>query len=84
MQQVQLIAIKDLKGTRVHKRLLEADTKGEPVPELVVRLSKEHDNRRPSPAWLLDWEETLIPVDGVKTKLSLLLPTLPVARRGYE
>ena len=22
--------------------------------------------------------------DGVKTKLSLLLPTLPVARRGYE
>ena len=23
-------------------------------------------------------------VDGVKTKLSLLLPTLPVARRGYE
>ena len=44
LQQVQLIAIKDLKGMRVHKRLLEAYTKGEPVPELVVRLSKEHDN----------------------------------------
>ena len=65
LQQVQLIAIKDLKGTRVHKRLLEAYTKGEPVPELVARLSKEHDNRRPSPAWLLDWEETLIPVERV-------------------
>ena len=24
------------------------------------------------------------PADGVKTKLSLLLPTLPVVRRGYE
>ena len=64
LQQVQLIAIKDLKGTRVHKRLLEAHTKGEPVPELVARLSKEHD-RRPSPAWLLNWEETLIPVKRV-------------------
>ena len=27
---------------------------------------------------------TTAPVDGVKTKLSLLLPTLPVVRRGYE
>ena len=44
LQQVQLIAIKDLKGTRVYKRLLEAHTKGEPVPELVARLSKEHDD----------------------------------------
>jgi hypothetical protein len=50
---------------RVHKRLLEAHTKGEPVPELVTRLSKEHDNQRPLPAWLLDWEETLIPVERV-------------------
>ena len=53
LQQVQLIAIKDLKGTQVYKRLLEAHMKGEPVPELVVRLSKEHDDRRPTPAWLL-------------------------------
>ena len=53
LQQVQLIAIKDLKGTQVYKRLLEAHTKGEPVPELVARLSKEHDNQRPTPAWLL-------------------------------
>ena len=65
LQQVQLIAIKDLKGTRVYKRLLEAHTKGEPVPELVARLSKEHDDRRPTPAWHLDWEETLIPVERV-------------------
>ena len=28
--------------------------------------------------------EFLYTGDGVKTKLSLLLPTLPVARRGYE
>ena len=73
LQQVQLIAIKDLKGMRVHKRLLEAYMKGEPVPELVVRLSKEHDDRRPSPAWLLDWEETLIPVERVVAYWSRVL-----------
>ena len=38
LQQVQLIAIKDLKGTRVHKRLLEAYTKGEPVPVRMASL----------------------------------------------
>ena len=65
LQQVQLIDIRDLKGARVYKRLLEAHTKGEPVPELVARLSKEHDDRRPTPAWHLNWEETLIPVERV-------------------
>ena len=47
--------------------------KGEPVPELVTRLSKEHDNRRPSLAWLLDWEETLIPVERVVAYWSQVL-----------
>ena len=72
LQQVQLIAIKDLKGTQGHKRLLEAHTKGEPVPGL----SKEHDDRRPTPAWLLDWEETLIPIERVVAYWSrVLAPT---------
>ena len=73
LQQVQLIAIKDLKGMWVHKRLLEAYMKGEPVPELVARLSKEHDDRRPSPAWLLDWEDTLIPIERVVAYWSRVL-----------
>jgi len=65
LQQVQFIAIKDLKGTRVHKRLLEAHKKGEIIPELVARLSKEHDDRKPTPTWNAAWEETLIPVERV-------------------
>ena len=44
LQQVQLITIKDLQGMRVYKRLLDAHKKGEPVLELVARLSKEHNN----------------------------------------
>ena len=41
---------------------------------------------RPRFVWILAMEfmDEVLHVDGVKTKLSLLLPTLLVARRGYE
>ena len=38
-----------------------------------MRLSKEHDDRRPTPAWLLDWEETLIPIERVVAYWSQVL-----------
>ena len=63
LQQIQLVAIKDLQGTRVHKRLPEAYKRGEKVPELVTRLSKEFDDRRPNPEWSSHWEDTIIPVE---------------------
>ena len=44
LQQIQFMAIKDLRGTRIHKKLSELHKKGEKVPELVTRLSKEHDD----------------------------------------
>jgi hypothetical protein len=44
---VQYIAIKDLKGTQAYRRLHEAYNKGEPAPDLVARLSKEHDDKCP-------------------------------------
>ncbi len=73
LQQVQFIAVRDLKGTRIHKRLRDAYRKGEPIPELVARLSKEHDDRRPVPAWNDDWEETLVPVERVVAYWSRVL-----------
>ena len=45
LQQVQYIEIKDLRSTRTHKRLHKAYKKKEKVPELVTRLSKEHNDR---------------------------------------
>jgi len=45
LQQVQLIAIKDLRGTRAYKRLQDAHNKGVEIPDLVVKLSKDHDDR---------------------------------------
>ena len=65
LQQIQLIAIKDLKGTRVYNKLAEAYKKGETVPDLVTRLSKEFDDRRLIPEWNKNWEDTRIPVERV-------------------
>ena len=73
LQQIQYIAIKDLKGTRIHKRLHELYKKGEKVPELVTRLSKDHDDRRPILEWQANWERTLVPVERVVAYWSRVL-----------
>jgi hypothetical protein len=73
LQQIQYIAAKDLKGTRAYKKLIEAYRKGEPVPDLVARLSKEYNDKRPVPEWSPDWEETLIPVERVVAYWSRVL-----------
>jgi hypothetical protein len=73
LQQIQLIAIKDLKGTRAYKRLQEAHKKGDPVPDLITRLSKEHDDKRLTPSWNLNWEDTLVPVERVVAYWSKVL-----------
>jgi hypothetical protein len=73
LQQVQYIAIKDLKGTRIHKRLHEAYKRNEKIPELVTKLSKEHDDRRPTPEWSDNWEDTRIPVERVVAYWSRVL-----------
>jgi RNase H-like domain found in reverse transcriptase len=73
LQQIQYMTIKDLKGTRVHKRLSEAYKKGEKVPDLVARLSKEFDDRHPTPNWSDNWEDTRIPVERVVAYWSRVL-----------
>jgi len=73
LQQIQYMSLKDLKGTRIHKRLHDAYNKGEKVPELVARLSKEHDDRRPTNPWSPNWEDTLIPVERVVAYWSRVL-----------
>src|SRR5271154_4148495 len=65
LQQIQYIAIKDLKGTRTYKKLREAYERKDPPMELVHRLSKEFDDKRPTPGWSPDWEDPLIPVERV-------------------
>ena len=73
LQQVQYIAIKDLKGTRAYKRLQEAHKKGDKVPDLITRLSKEFDDKRPIPDWDSNWDETKVPVERVVAYWSRVL-----------
>jgi hypothetical protein len=73
LQQIQYIAVKDLKGTRAYRRLLDAHKKGVQPPELTTRLSKEHDDRRPPPNWNDSWEETMVPVERVIAYWSRIL-----------
>jgi hypothetical protein len=65
LQQIQYIAIKDLKGTRAYRQLHENCKKGLKIPDLVAHLSKEHDDRQPVQRWATNWEETLVPVERV-------------------
>src|SRR5580693_5694862 len=73
LQQLQYITIKDLKGTRAYKKLLEARKKGEKVPDLTIKLSKEFDDKRPLHDWETNWEETQIPVERVVAYWSRVL-----------
>src|SRR6266852_3016044 len=73
LNQIQCMTIKDLKGTRIHKKLSELYKKGEKVLELTTRLSKEHDDRRPTPKWNENWENTLVPVERVVAYWSRVL-----------
>ena len=73
LQQIQFMAIKDLKSTRIHKKLSKLHRKGEKVPELVTRLSGGRDGRRLAPGWGGGWGGALVPVERVVAYWSRVL-----------
>lgn len=73
LQQIQTIAVRDLKGTRAFDKLQNAHSKNEPVPDLLLKLSDKHDDRIEAPAWAMDWLDTLVPVERVISYWSRVL-----------
>ena len=73
VQKIQFISIKDLWGTHIHKQLAEAYKKGNKVPDLVVRLLKEVDDRHLTPEWSKNWEDMNVPVEQVVAYWSRVL-----------
>lgn len=65
LQQVQKIAIRDLKGTPTYKRLRQAHQAGLPIPNLVSRLTLDIPDDLPNGTWLDDWEATEVHVERV-------------------
>jgi hypothetical protein len=76
LQQIQYIAVKDLRGTRAYNHLKEAHEKGDMAPEFTTRLSKEFDDRCPIREWEINWEDMKVPIERVVAYWSRVLHTV--------
>lgn len=80
LQQVQLIRIRDLKGTKAYERLQEAYLANKPPPRLVNEIDKSERLER-SPQWGNSFEETEVEVERV---IAYWSRTLNPAERNYS
>lgn len=65
LQQVQRIQIRDLKGTKVYERCQRAFESKEPVPNLVVQISKADNDVPENGSWAKNFEDTWVHVERV-------------------
>lgn len=80
LQQVQPIAIRDLKGTKTYEKLKDVHSRGLPIPQLVVDIDKSNDghNKR---EWSVIFEDTIVDVERV---IAYWSRTLKPAERNYS
>jgi hypothetical protein len=82
LQQVQPIAIRDLKGTRAYTKLEKAYKKGQPVPNLVPAIAKDGSDLPPQAAqWATNFEDTIVRIERV---IAYWSRTLKSAERNYS
>ena len=81
LQQVQPISVRDLRGTRAYDQLKKAFDKGEPIPQLVMVLSKDKNDVPKVGEWAGNFEDTIVHVERVISYWSRVLKS---AERNYS
>lgn len=81
LQQVQPIAVRDLRGTKLHERLAKAHAEGKPVPTLVAEVSKLHPSTIPPASWGETLDDTIVHVERVIAYWSRILKS---AEKNYS
>ncbi len=81
LQQVQPIKICDLKGTKIYEQLEGAYKQKEPIPDLVVHLTKLHNDIPNNTGWGSTFEDTTVYVERVIAYWSRVLQT---AEQNYS
>lgn len=62
LQQVQPIAIRDLKGTKTYEKLRDVHSRGLPIPQLIVDIDKNNEDREKR-EWNVSFEDTIVDVE---------------------
>jgi len=81
LQQVQPIAVRDLKGTRAYDRLRKVFDRNELIPQLVTMLSKDKNDVPEVGKWATNFEDTVVYVECVISYWSRVLKS---AERNYS
>jgi hypothetical protein len=81
LQQVQPIKIRDLRGTKIYKKLEKAFNAKEPIPELVTHLVKTNSDVPEPGEWAASLEDTTVYVERVIGYWSRVLQS---AERNYS
>jgi RNase H-like domain found in reverse transcriptase len=81
LQQVQPIAVKDLKGMKIYDKIIDTHAKGEPIPRIAHQASK-NTNDMPNPnQWAEKVEDTIVHVEWV---IAYWSRSLKSAKQNYS